>query len=35
MEVLAFASFAILVVGWIVAPSHSVPGAPTELEKAA
>lgn len=24
MEFLAFASFALLVVGWLVAPSHSV-----------
>jgi len=27
MEFLAFASFAVLVVGWIVAPSHSMPAA--------
>jgi len=35
MEFLAFASFAVLVVGWIVAPSHSMPAATTELDKAA
>ncbi len=35
MEFLAFASFAVLVVGWIVAPSRAVKAAPTELDKAA
>jgi hypothetical protein len=35
MEFLAFASFAVLVVGWIVAPSRAVKIEPGELEKAA
>jgi hypothetical protein len=35
MEFLAFASFAVLVVGWIVAPSRAIEAAPTELHKAA
>ena len=35
MEFLAFASFAVLVVGWIVAPSHTVKIETGELEKAA
>jgi hypothetical protein len=36
MEILAFASFAVLVVGWLVAPSHAIgPIAKTEERKAA
>jgi hypothetical protein len=33
MEVLAFASFAILVVGWLVAPTRAIP-APTAAVEA-
>jgi hypothetical protein len=35
MEVLAFASFAVLVVGWIVAPTRVATVVPKELDEAA
>jgi hypothetical protein len=35
MELFAFASFAILVVGWLVAPSHTVIASSEEAEERA